>query len=84
MIRALRFSIPLLFATVLMAGGMSMVSSPAYADDPDRSGGHAHDPTNVWNIARGGQPGVSRVALAALGIENTVDILAYCQTLPTK
>ena len=55
MIRALRISILLLFAVVLMAGGVSMVSFPAYADDPDKAAGHAHDPTNIWNIARGGQ-----------------------------
>ena len=56
MIRALRISIPLLFAAVLMAGGVSMVSFPASADDEGKGQeSHAHDPTNIWNIARGGQ-----------------------------
>ncbi|MCH7550592.1 MAG: hypothetical protein IIA35_02645 [Proteobacteria bacterium] len=42
---------------------------------------------NPWeglHKIRFGQPGVGMVALTALGIDTAVDILAYCQTLPTK
>jgi len=56
MIRALKFSIPLMVAMALSMGAMLSISGPAIADDDDKGAkGHAHDLTDVWAIARGGQ-----------------------------
>jgi thiosulfate dehydrogenase len=42
------------------------------------------NPWETLHKIRNGQPGVAMVAMNALSIEDQVDILAYCQTLPTK
>ncbi len=42
------------------------------------------NPWEALHKIRFGQPGVGMVALASLDIEDQVDILAYCQTLPAK
>ena len=42
------------------------------------------NPWEALHKMRSGQPGVGMVALASMNIEYQVDILAYCQTLPTK
>ncbi len=48
--------IPLALAAVLAAGTL-MVAAPAAAGDTEHKAphGHAHDPTDIWAIARGGQ-----------------------------
>lgn len=53
--------------------------------EPEFIGTIAHE--NPWELlhkARFGQPGVAMVGLAALPIEDVVDILTYAQTLPEK
>jgi thiosulfate dehydrogenase len=42
------------------------------------------NPWEALHKIRFGQPGVGMVALNVLAIEDLVDILAYCQTLPTQ
>ena len=43
-------------AAAAMAGGMFAASPPAAADDAHKADkGHAHDLSDVWAIARGGQ-----------------------------
>ncbi len=42
------------------------------------------DPWKVLHKIRSGQPGVTMISLASLKTERLVDVLAYCQTLPTK
>ncbi len=42
------------------------------------------NPWEALHKIRFGQPGVGMVAMVSLAVENQVDILAYCQTLPTK
>ncbi len=42
------------------------------------------NPWETLHKIRNGQPGVAMVAMGALAIEDQVDILAYCQTLPAK
>jgi thiosulfate dehydrogenase len=42
------------------------------------------NPWEALHKIRNGQPGVAMVAMNALSVEDQVDILAYCQTLPTK
>jgi len=44
----------------------------------------AGNPWEAFHKIRFGQPGVSMVALIALDTDDLVDILAYCQTLPTE
>ncbi len=44
----------------------------------------AKNPWEALHKIRFGQPGVGMVALPVLDIEDLVDILAYCQTLPAK
>ena len=44
----------------------------------------AKNPWEALHKIRFGQPGVGMVALATLDIDDLVDIVAYCQTLPTK
>jgi len=44
----------------------------------------AKNPWEGLHKIRFGQPGVGMVALATLDIDDLVDILAYCQTLPAK
>jgi thiosulfate dehydrogenase len=44
----------------------------------------AKNPWEALHKIRFGQPGVGMVALASLHIDQLVDVLAYCQTLPTK
>ena len=54
--RVLRISIPLMVAAVLTVGGVIPVSLPAAADDDHKAiKSHAHDLSDVWAIARGGQ-----------------------------
>ena len=54
--RILRISIPLMVAAVLTVGGVIPVSLPAVADDNHKAiKSHAHDLSDVWAIARGGQ-----------------------------
>jgi len=42
------------------------------------------NPWETLHKIRNGQPGVSMVALGALGVQTQVDILAYTQTLPAE
>ncbi len=42
------------------------------------------NPWEALHKIRFGQPGVGMVALAVLGLDDLVDILAYCQALPTE
>ena len=44
----------------------------------------ASNPWEALHKIRFGQPGIGMVALASLEIDRLVDVLAYCQTLPTK
>ncbi len=44
----------------------------------------AGNPWEALHKIRFGQPGVGMVALASLQIDQLIDILAYCQTLPPK
>lgn len=44
----------------------------------------SENPWETLHKIRNGQPGVPMVAMAALGIQDQVDILAYTQTLPAK
>lgn len=44
----------------------------------------AKNPWEALHKIRFGQPGVGMVALASLDVEDQVDILSYCQTLPVK
>ena len=50
-------SIPLALAGVFAAGALMVAAPTAAHDDDDHKAphGHAHDPTDVWTIARGGQ-----------------------------
>lgn len=43
-----------------------------------------HNPWEALHKIRNGQPGVAMVAMTALSIQDQVDLLAYCQTLPDK
>ena len=42
-------------AVGLLIAGSALVLSSAAADEPSGDPGHAHDSTNIWSIARGGQ-----------------------------
>ena len=42
------------------------------------------NPWKTLHKIRNGQPGVTMVSMSALGVQEQVDILAYCQTLPTQ
>ncbi len=42
------------------------------------------NPWETLHKIRNGQPGVPMVSLAILGIQDQLDILAFCQTLPVK
>ncbi len=44
----------------------------------------AKNPWEALHKIRFGQPGVGMVALASLQIDQLIDVLAYCQTLPPK
>ena len=52
--RALKTSLRILTAATLILGAGFWLSPPASADDKD-SKAHAHDLTDIWAIARGGQ-----------------------------
>ncbi len=55
-IRALKTSLTLIAAAAVMAGGILSASPPVVAaDDHKETKAHAHDLTDVWAIARGGQ-----------------------------
>jgi cytochrome c553 len=43
----------------------------------------AENPWEALHKIRFGQPGVGMIAMIALDIEDQVDLLSYCQTLPT-
>ncbi len=54
--RSLKTALTLLAAAAVMAGGVLAVSPPAAADDNHKAiKTHAHDLSDVWAIARGGQ-----------------------------
>jgi len=56
LIRTLKTSLTLLSAAAVVVGGVLFVSPPAAADDENKTGKeHAHDLTDVWAVARGGQ-----------------------------
>ena len=44
------FALPVVGAALLLSGVLTLTTSPAISQE-----GHAHNPTNVWAIARGGQ-----------------------------
>ena len=44
------FALPVVGAALLLGGVLTLTTSPAISQE-----GHAHNPTNVWAIARGGQ-----------------------------
>lgn len=44
----------------------------------------AENPWEALHKIRFGQPGVGMIAMIALDIEDQVDLLSYCQTLPTE
>ncbi len=58
-----RRSVPLAVAGTIVAFSIGLLPLPAYANEADRKEvaqapsppGHAHDPTNIWAISRGGQ-----------------------------
>jgi len=41
-------------------------------------------PWEALHKMRSGQPGYNMISLTSLKIDRQIDVLAYCQTLPTK
>ncbi len=54
-------------------------------ENPEYTGTVAKDnPWETLHKIRNGQPGIPMVSLGVLDVQDLVDILAYCQTLPEK